>query len=106
MLPFDALQKPQMIAPLLIGNNGLWFFSEKEWVTGGRCSARPKPFLQLQKLERQKLLRIKLRFTLGWAEVLSMDHIVHIFNWAAWPEAADMNGRFQMQGGKNWILPK
>jgi hypothetical protein len=21
-------------------------------------------------------------------------------------EAADMNGRFQMQGGKNWILPK
>ncbi len=22
------------------------------------------------------------------------------------PEAADMNGRFQMQGGKNWILPK
>ncbi len=22
------------------------------------------------------------------------------------PEAADMNGRFQMQGGKNWFLPK
>jgi hypothetical protein len=22
------------------------------------------------------------------------------------PEAVDMNGRFQMQGGKNWILPK
>jgi hypothetical protein len=22
------------------------------------------------------------------------------------PEAADMNGIFQMQGGKNWILPK
>ncbi len=22
------------------------------------------------------------------------------------PEAADMNGRIQMQGGKNWILPK
>jgi hypothetical protein len=22
------------------------------------------------------------------------------------PEAADMNRRFQMQGGKNWILPK
>ncbi len=21
-------------------------------------------------------------------------------------EAVDMNGRFQMQGGKNWILPK
>jgi len=23
-----------------------------------------------------------------------------------WPEAVDMNGRFEMQGGKNWILPK
>ncbi len=23
-----------------------------------------------------------------------------------YPEAVDMNGRFQMQGGKNWILPK
>jgi hypothetical protein len=22
------------------------------------------------------------------------------------PEAVDMNGRIQMQGGKNWILPK
>ncbi len=22
------------------------------------------------------------------------------------PEAVDMNGRFQMQGGKNWFLPK
>jgi hypothetical protein len=22
------------------------------------------------------------------------------------PEAVDMNGRFQMQGGKNWLLPK
>jgi hypothetical protein len=22
------------------------------------------------------------------------------------PEAVDMNGRFQMQGGKNWIFPK
>jgi hypothetical protein len=22
------------------------------------------------------------------------------------PEAVDMNRRFQMQGGKNWILPK
>ncbi len=22
------------------------------------------------------------------------------------PEAVDMNGRFQMQEGKNWILPK
>jgi hypothetical protein len=22
------------------------------------------------------------------------------------PEAVDMNGRFQIQGGKNWILPK
>jgi len=22
------------------------------------------------------------------------------------PEAVDMDGRFQMQGGKNWILPK
>ncbi len=22
------------------------------------------------------------------------------------PEAVDMNGNFQMQGGKNWILPK
>ncbi len=22
-----------------------------------------------------------------------------------WTEAVDMNGRFQMQGGKNWILP-
>ncbi len=22
-----------------------------------------------------------------------------------WPEAVDMNGRIQMQGGKNWILP-
>jgi hypothetical protein len=21
-------------------------------------------------------------------------------------EAVDMNGRFQMQGGKNWVLPK
>jgi hypothetical protein len=31
--------------------------------------------------------------------------------WSRWvddssPEAVDMNGRFQMQGGKNWILPK
>jgi hypothetical protein len=23
-----------------------------------------------------------------------------------YPEAVDMNRRFQMQGGKNWILPK
>ncbi len=23
-----------------------------------------------------------------------------------WAEAVDMNGRFQMQGGKNWFLPK
>jgi hypothetical protein len=23
-----------------------------------------------------------------------------------YPEAVDMNGRFQMQGGKNWFLPK
>jgi hypothetical protein len=22
------------------------------------------------------------------------------------PEAVDMNGKFQMQGGKNWFLPK
>jgi hypothetical protein len=22
------------------------------------------------------------------------------------PEAVDMNGRFQLQGGKNWFLPK
>ncbi len=26
--------------------------------------------------------------------------------WETISEAADMNGRFQMQGGKNWILPK
>ncbi len=25
---------------------------------------------------------------------------------ASIPEAVDMNGRFQMQGGKNWFLPK
>jgi hypothetical protein len=24
----------------------------------------------------------------------------------SYPEAVDMNGRFQMQGGKNWFLPK
>jgi hypothetical protein len=29
---------------------------------------------------------------------------IHLFRQN--PEAVDMNGRFQMQGGKNWILPK
>ncbi len=27
-------------------------------------------------------------------------------SWDGPSEAKDMNGRFQMQGGKNWILPK
>ncbi len=30
----------------------------------------------------KELLRNKFRFTLGWAEVMSMDHIVQILNWA------------------------
>ncbi len=30
-------------------------------------------------------------FTWGWAEVLSMDHIVHIVNWAAWPEVFSLS---------------
>jgi hypothetical protein len=34
----------------------------------------------------KELLRNKLRFTWGWAEVLSMDHIVQILNLAAWPD--------------------
>jgi hypothetical protein len=29
-----------------------------------------------------------------------------IFDRSDFPEAVDMNGRFQMQGGKNWFLPK
>ncbi len=39
-------------------------------------------------------------------------HIIYVYNYIlcdniAWnTEAVDMNGRFQMQGGKNWFLPK
>ncbi len=34
----------------------------------------------------KELLRNKLRFTWGWAEVLFMAHIVRILNWVAWLE--------------------
>jgi hypothetical protein len=30
----------------------------------------------------------------------------HQYMYLLAPEAVDMNGRFQMQGGKNWFLPK
>jgi hypothetical protein len=31
---------------------------------------------------------------------------IWIRNTDNYPEAVDMNGRFQKQGGKNWFLPK
>jgi hypothetical protein len=34
----------------------------------------------------KELLRYKLRFTWGWAEVLSIAHIVQILNWVALPK--------------------
>ncbi len=37
-------------------------------------------------LNFKELLHNKLRFTWGWAEVLSMAHIVHILNRLAWLE--------------------
>ncbi len=35
-----------------------------------------------------ELLRNKLRFTWGWAEVLSMAHTLQIFNWMAWQRSS------------------
>ncbi len=51
----------------------------------------PNPSYSFRSWNVKKLLRNKLRFTWGWAEVLSMDHIVHILNWAAWPEAFSLS---------------
>ncbi len=45
-----------------------------------------KSFLYAWGWNFKELLRNKLRFTWGWAEVLSVDHIVQILNWAALPE--------------------
>jgi hypothetical protein len=35
-----------------------------------------------------------------------IEHLGRPANKECFSEAVDMNGRFQMQGGKNWILPK
>jgi hypothetical protein len=37
---------------------------------------------------------------------LSLSACLRKQEWQKSPEAVDMNGRFQMQGGKNWFLPK
>jgi len=61
------------------GKGGIAFFLVfDDWVTSGAVLARDWNF--------KELLFNKLRFTWGWADVLSMDHIVQILNWAAWPE--------------------
>ncbi len=40
-------------------------------------------------------------------KIISVDHLeADTGPYPVSPEAVDMNGRFQMQGGKNWFLPK
>ncbi len=49
--------------------------------------------IEMQRLEFQRItvLRNKLRSTWGWAEVLSMVHIVQILNLSAWPVVFSMS---------------
>ena len=46
----------------------------------------------------------ELRMVVGCCQELKDEWLCFLGSQRA--EAADMNGRFQMQGGKNWILPK
>ncbi len=53
--------------------------------------------------QRLELQSNTLRFTCGWAKVLTMDHIVQILSWLAWPPVFSMSLLWCMNRG---VRPK
>ncbi len=62
-------------------------------------SRRSFPPPQTRGWNFKNLLRNKLRLTWGWAEVLSIAHIVQIFNRLAWPELSSLSLMVNDGGG-------